>query len=652
MKIRKMTAHFGALDGATLTLSDGLNILYAPNESGKSTWCAFLRAMLYGLSTSQRARAGQKPDRLKYRPWSGAPMSGSMDLATSDGPVTLRRWTESDNRPMQAFSAAVTGTDLPVRGLTGDSAGEVLTGMPAEVFERSVFIRQSGLEVTGDPELERRINAIVTSGDETVSFSETEKRLRSWLRHRRSGKRGAIPELQAELDDTRRTLDAIREHERAAEAAEEEVAALERRYAETEARMHAARAAQRKRALASLAEAHTAVRDAENACAQAGNELSRAEEALSASPFGTDGPEAAERRAQTDGERAAELQRLAEKKPSLLPVLLPPVLAVTAFVLALLLPWRAELAAAGCLFVLLFTAAYARLQSTRRRQTEALASRRRLLDGYGVDGAEAFPALLEDYNALWQACQAAQLRLETAQAALAAQKAAQRKTESEAMAALDFTGGDNEAARLGRELDGIRARIAELREKRAMTEGLARALGDPLSLESELAEGERRHTELLRQEEALSLALDALTWADEQLQQRLSPVLAKKAAEYFSALTDGRYDEVTLARDLTAQARLTGEDVGRELDYLSAGAKDQLYLALRLAVCDLALPGDDPCPIILDDALVTFDGERMALALRLMKRIAETRQVLIFTCHTREAEYFAKDRRVTRLTLK
>ena len=33
-------------------------------------------------------------------------------------------------------------------------------------------------------------------------------------------------------------------------------------------------------------------------------------------------------------------------------------------------------------------------------------------------------------------------------------------------------------------------------------------------------------------------------------------------------------------------------------------------------------------------------------------RIAETRQVLIFTCHTREAEYFAKDRRVTRLTLK
>jgi len=80
MKIKKMTAHFGALDGAELALGEGLNILYAPNESGKSTWCAFLRAMLYGVNTSQRARAGQKPDKIKYRPWSGTPMSGRMDL--------------------------------------------------------------------------------------------------------------------------------------------------------------------------------------------------------------------------------------------------------------------------------------------------------------------------------------------------------------------------------------------------------------------------------------------------------------------------------------------------------------------------------------------------------------------------------------------
>lgn len=49
MKIYKMTATFGKLEHAELTLQPGLNILTAPNEWGKSTWCAFLVAMLYGL---------------------------------------------------------------------------------------------------------------------------------------------------------------------------------------------------------------------------------------------------------------------------------------------------------------------------------------------------------------------------------------------------------------------------------------------------------------------------------------------------------------------------------------------------------------------------------------------------------------------------
>ena len=49
MIIRKMTASFGMLKNDTLELGEGLNIVYAPNESGKSTWCGFIKAMLYGI---------------------------------------------------------------------------------------------------------------------------------------------------------------------------------------------------------------------------------------------------------------------------------------------------------------------------------------------------------------------------------------------------------------------------------------------------------------------------------------------------------------------------------------------------------------------------------------------------------------------------
>ena len=54
MKIKRMTATFGALEGATLNLEEGLNLLQLPNEGGKSTWCAFLRAMFYGIPTRER----------------------------------------------------------------------------------------------------------------------------------------------------------------------------------------------------------------------------------------------------------------------------------------------------------------------------------------------------------------------------------------------------------------------------------------------------------------------------------------------------------------------------------------------------------------------------------------------------------------------
>ena len=55
MKLLRLTATFGCLDHATLEFGPGLTLIEAPNGGGKSTWCAFLRTMLYGLDTRQRA---------------------------------------------------------------------------------------------------------------------------------------------------------------------------------------------------------------------------------------------------------------------------------------------------------------------------------------------------------------------------------------------------------------------------------------------------------------------------------------------------------------------------------------------------------------------------------------------------------------------
>ena len=74
MQIRKMRAVFGGLQDVELELQPGLNILHSGNETGKSTWSRFIRAMIYGISTAERAKQGSLPDRVRYLPWNGAPM--------------------------------------------------------------------------------------------------------------------------------------------------------------------------------------------------------------------------------------------------------------------------------------------------------------------------------------------------------------------------------------------------------------------------------------------------------------------------------------------------------------------------------------------------------------------------------------------------
>ena len=103
MIIRSMTADFGRLEGKTLELEPGLNVIARPNESGKSTWCAFIRAMLYGIDSAERARAGYLPDKLHYAPWTGKPMGGTMELSHKGRDITITRSTKAANAPMRVF---------------------------------------------------------------------------------------------------------------------------------------------------------------------------------------------------------------------------------------------------------------------------------------------------------------------------------------------------------------------------------------------------------------------------------------------------------------------------------------------------------------------------------------------------------------------
>ena len=104
MKIKSMTAVFGKLTGQRLALAPGLNLIEAPNEGGKSTWAAFLKAMLYGIDTRDRDKKGYLADKNRYQPWSGAPMEGETPRAGPGRAATSPR-SPTAKTPCGPFAA-------------------------------------------------------------------------------------------------------------------------------------------------------------------------------------------------------------------------------------------------------------------------------------------------------------------------------------------------------------------------------------------------------------------------------------------------------------------------------------------------------------------------------------------------------------------
>lgn len=627
MKIREMTAKFGVLDNETLRLEPGLNIITAPNESGKSTWCAFIRAMLYGVNASERERAGYKPDKLRYAPWSGAPMSGEMELEHGGRRITITRYTKTPSAPMRGFSAVYTGTAEPVPGLTGADAGLYFTGVTREVFERSAFAGQGALGVRHSDELEKRIAAIVTSGEEGASSTQAGECLRAWQRKRKFRKTGKIPELESEAEALRARLErmsgAVREREelmsRLGDARERERRAGQAHRNELENGAV--------KLLESVGQKREALRIATERAADVRGAIREREAECAAGVFSGKTAGEAEIEAKSARDAFAEAEALPKKvlPAAIAAAVLCAVLAVLA--VFSLLPWPA----ATGFGALLIAIAAASLLSARRK---AVARCHGILVHYAVSSPEEIGLLVREHAAALTA-------LDTARRAqFGAEREVQRRERELRQCEAELVRRRDGAARTEREMRDARSETAALERRLSELRGRFDELGDPLVLETELAALETQLAELRGQYDALELAINTLAEADAELSQRFSPELSRRAGEIFAVLTGKRYDRVLFDRALAARVRPGGESTDREAACLSLGAMDQLYLSLRLAVCALALPEGASCPLILDDALVNFDDERAGRAIALLVAIARERQVILFTCHEREQRIF------------
>ena len=730
-----MTATFGKLQGRTLELRDGLNILQAPNETGKSTWCAFLLSILYGINSRERDRAGFIADKNRYAPWSGAAMSGRMDCSTDLGELTLTRSTRRQASPMGEFSAVYAGTNEPVPGLTGTACGETLLGISREVFERSAFIRQNNLSISQNADLERRIAALISSGQEDTSYTEAAEALKKQLNRRRHNKTGQLPALEAELAELDRQLAESESLARQLAQARGEVSSLSVREQQLQAELDqwdrweaarqrrvlsdaaaAAEAAEAKAAqvreqlqkdqipenetiarlrgaIVNLETTRKAVDKARAERDDAMKALLRAEAAVNESPFAGQTAEEARKSAASVPDSAP--WPLSELLPSIFLGALALILSIISIlgmndafadaifygipcaISALVIPiyknhkWQKETSAflkkhgvSSAAELRMQAAAYAKLCEARdTAQANANAKSAAADTLYNTLTSNEQGILLEvrrfapgafdipTADRLLRAC--AVRRKELAEAESAAREARLRcDLQAQQLPEADVPAEELPVPPRSREavtadLEAVRAALAQARSGADRLTGQLHGLTPPDQLRARQAELEDQRAGLETEYSAIRLAMETLDQANTTLQNRFSPELGRRAAEIFAQLTSSRYSGVVLDRSFRLSAEPAGDPVFRDAALLSAGTLDQLYLAVRLAICDLVLPPEKQVPIVLDDALANFDDQRCAAALRFLKEAAGDRQILLFTCHSREAEFFAGDGEVS-----
>ena len=730
-----MTATFGKLQGRTLELRDGLNILQAPNETGKSTWCAFLLSILYGINSRERDRAGFIADKNRYAPWSGAAMSGRMDCSTDLGELTLTRSTRRQASPMGEFSAVYAGTNEPVPGLTGTACGETLLGISREVFERSAFIRQNNLSISQNADLERRIAALISSGQEDTSYTEAAEALKKQLNRRRHNKTGQLPALEAELAELDRQLAESESLARQLAQARGEVSSLSVREQQLQAELDqwdrweaarqrrvlsdaaaAAEAAEAKAAqvreqlqkdqipenetiarlrgaIVNLETTRKAVDKARAERDDAMKALLRAEAAVNESPFAGQTAEEARKSAASVPDSAP--WPLSELLPSIFLGALALILSIISIlgindafanaiffgipcaISALVIPvyknhkWQKETSAflkkhgvSSAAELRMQAAAYAKLCEARdTAQANANAKSAAADTLYNTLTSNEQGILLEvrrfapgafdipTADRLLRAC--AVRRKELAEAESAAREARLRcDLQAQQLPEADVPAEELPVPPRSREavtadLEAVRAALAQARSGADRLTGQLHGLTPPDQLRARQAELEDQRAGLETEYSAIRLAMETLDQANTTLQNRFSPELGRRAAEIFAQLTGSRYSGVVLDRSFRLSAEPAGDPVFRDAALLSAGTLDQLYLAVRLAICDLVLPPEKEVPIVLDDALANFDDDRCAAALEFLKAAAGNRQILLFTCHSREAEFFAGDGEVS-----
>ena len=628
---------FGKLKEFALQPQETLNIYLKPNEFGKTTLIYFIYYMLYGYDAKLLK---------SYLPWSGEDLAGSMDFEMQGKTWRITRRRPARGMEKRQILCLESGEELILANK--EQPGNRFLGLDGETFLRSFCITQGDLLFSRTDGLDVALKNMAATGDENVSYPLAEEylhKLHTQYKHRTRNAGHLVVQKEAlTLGKEREQMLRSAVEQRLSER--EQLQKLDEALAQTEQQIDLLQqrltAAERSDALKLLKrlDALKNLPRAEKPRLEKA-ELSALEQAFEKSER-TQGDFLA---TQSALDRAqAEWDRFKEAKGGVLPLIFLAVGAVAGILAAALTLWPLYLVLGG----LWITAVILLMTKNASRRAERSGLERNLQSDrqaweQAKQEADAAAENLEQLRRRHRIFTKEEVR--DLQIAWGVYESGAGE-ESVAVQEKAILGGKSRAeleelATDAEEIEETAPQVQELlRQKEQERESLRRQkeMLDPRDLrqawerlEECAAQNALLEQEIADGEERLAAIQQSLAWlkeANEEMNTRFAPKLCEAAGNHLALLTDGKYRGLMM--DDGFSIRLETAEGSYPAEQFSAGTRDAVYFAFRLAASEML--SQEPLPMVLDDPFTNLDETRRAAAEGLLKRAAETRQILYFSC--------------------
>lgn len=183
MKIKNIKINqFGKLKNKEINLENNINIIYGKNEAGKSTLLKFITGMLYGISKNKNGK--EISDFEQYEPWHDFDFSGKISYELDNGKdYEIYRDFRKKNPKIYNENSEDISKEYNIDKNKGNEFFKEQTGMEEELFYHTVLAQQEELKLNEQERnnLIQKMTNLISTGNDTISYKKTIEKLKNKL---------------------------------------------------------------------------------------------------------------------------------------------------------------------------------------------------------------------------------------------------------------------------------------------------------------------------------------------------------------------------------------------------------------------------------------------------------------------------------------